>query len=116
MPKSKGKAGPRKAAVRFSDTTSNTPTTTATPVFSPVNSPDTVDTPLTSDAEGVALDKKDLLPETRITRNRKRVLNTSNNLDTEERAPKRQMITNLAYISIEVKKEMAKVRNRFTLR
>jgi DNA repair protein RAD16 len=115
MPKGKGK-GPRKAAVRSLDTTSNTPTTTVTPVFSPVGSPDTVDTPLTSDAEDLALHKKDLLPETRVTRSRKRVLNASNKAETEERAPKRQMIANRAYISIEVKKEAAKVRNYITLR
>jgi len=87
-----------------------TPTTTATPIFSPAGSAE-VGTPGTSDIEETKSIPEEMRTEYRVTRSKKRVLEFVQDVVLEERSSKRQTTTNRAHIAIEVKVKDVKVRN-----
>ncbi|KAF5364376.1 hypothetical protein D9756_000893 [Leucocoprinus leucothites] len=98
-------------ATRAAQTASTSSTTTATPVFSPAGSSE-VGTPVTSDIEEANSAAEEKATERRVTRSKKRVLDSTEDAVPEGRAPKRQTITNRAYIAIEVKAQEVKVKNK----
>lgn len=75
-----------------------------------------MDTPATSDNEDYALKAEEVIQEARLTRSKKRATVAASKPGVQERAPKRRVVANHAYIAIEVKGEETKVRHRVTLR
>lgn len=100
------------AVMRVANNTSitPTPTTTATPIFSPAGSAE-VGTPGTSDIEETKSIPEEMRTEYRVTRSKKRVLELVQDVVLEERSSKRQTTTNRTHIAIEVKAKDVKVRN-----